>query len=89
MWRAGWGDEELTYKLGRCIYSFFMSALSVFDNFAFCLYFLGHAIKPVEFPEVANPPQHHPNGHHQSIQRRVFTSKNNGTPGGPAGRCEV
>src|SRR5579862_4953695 len=25
MWKAGWGDEELTYKLECCIYQFFTS----------------------------------------------------------------
>ena len=55
MWRAGWGDEELTYKLERCIYIFFISALSIFDSFALSLYFLGNAIQPTAFPEVANP----------------------------------
>jgi hypothetical protein len=55
MWQAGWEDEELTYRLERCIYLFFMSGLSVFDSFAFCLYFLGHAIHPVAFPNVACP----------------------------------
>jgi hypothetical protein len=54
-WRVGWPDEELSYKLERCIYQFFTSALSVFDSFAFCLYFLGHAIQPGAFPAVANP----------------------------------
>jgi hypothetical protein len=54
-WQAGWGDEELTYKLERCIYIFFMSGLSVFDSFAFSLYFLGHAIQPSAFPGIANP----------------------------------
>jgi hypothetical protein len=54
-WRAGWGDEELNYKLERCVYMFFMSGVSVFDSFAFSLYFLGHAIQPGAFPEVANP----------------------------------
>jgi hypothetical protein len=55
MWKAGWGDEELTYKLERCIYQFFTSALSVFDSFAFCLYFYGNALQPGAFPDVANP----------------------------------
>jgi hypothetical protein len=55
MWKAGWGDEELTYKLERCIYQFFTAALSVFDSFAFCLYFYGNALEPGTFPEVANP----------------------------------
>lgn len=32
-----------------------MSGLSVFDSFAFCLYFLGHAAQPDAFPDVANP----------------------------------
>jgi hypothetical protein len=55
MWKAGWEDEELTYKLERCIYVFFMSALSVFDSFAFCLYFVGHALQPSAFPKIATP----------------------------------
>jgi hypothetical protein len=54
-WRAGLGDEELTYKLERCIYMFFMSGLSVFDSLAFFLYFVGHAAQPGAFPDVANP----------------------------------
>jgi hypothetical protein len=54
-WQSGLGDEELTYRLERCIYVFFMSALSVFDSFVFCLYFLGNAIRPPAFPDVANP----------------------------------
>jgi len=52
---SGMGDEELTYKLERCIYVFFMSALSVFDSLALCLYFLSNAIRPAAFPDVANP----------------------------------
>lgn len=49
-WAAGWGDEEFAYKLERCIYTFFVSGLSVFDSFAYCLHFLGHSIAPVSFP---------------------------------------
>jgi hypothetical protein len=49
------GDEELTYKLERCIYQFFTSALSAFDSFAFCLYFFGNALEPQSFPEISNP----------------------------------
>jgi hypothetical protein len=55
MWKAGWGDEELTYKLERCIYVSFTSALSVFDSFAFCLYFFGNALEPTTFSRVSNP----------------------------------
>jgi hypothetical protein len=54
-WKGGGRDEELTYKLDRCIYQFFTSGLSVFDSFAFCLHFYGNALKPDAFPEVANP----------------------------------
>jgi hypothetical protein len=55
MWQSGWGDEELTYKLERYIYIFFMSALSIFDSFTVSLYFLGNAIQAAAFPDVANP----------------------------------
>jgi hypothetical protein len=54
-WQAGWGDEELNYKLERCIYGFFMSGLSVFESFVFCLYFLGHAINPKDFLHFDKP----------------------------------
>jgi hypothetical protein len=55
MWQGGWSDEELTYKLERCIYAFFMNGLSVFDSFGFCLYCLGGALRPAYFPHVATP----------------------------------
>jgi hypothetical protein len=55
MWQAGCGDEELMYQLERRIYLFFTSALSVFDSFVFCLYFVGNAIQPGDFPLVATP----------------------------------
>lgn len=54
-WKAGGTDEELVYKLERCIYVFFTSGLSVFDSLAFCLYFYGNALQPNAFPDVANP----------------------------------
>jgi hypothetical protein len=28
-WQAGWGDEELNYKLERCIFVLFMSGFGV------------------------------------------------------------
>ncbi|MBI3278745.1 MAG: hypothetical protein HYZ57_02770 [Acidobacteria bacterium] len=55
MWKAGWGDEELTYKLERCIYVFFMAGLSVFESFGYCLYFLGGALRPADFPHISTP----------------------------------
>jgi hypothetical protein len=54
-WKGGGSDEEVTYKLERCIYQFFTSGLSVFDSLAFCLYFYGGALKPDAFPDVSNP----------------------------------
>jgi hypothetical protein len=54
-WLAGLGDEEMAYRLERCIYVFFMSGLSIFDSFAFCLYFVGHEIHPAHFPDIASP----------------------------------
>src|SRR5581483_8116037 len=54
-WQNGWGDEELLYKLERCIYVFFMGALSVFDSFAFSLYFYGNALQPGAFSKITNP----------------------------------
>lgn len=54
-WRE-WNDgEEQNYKLERSLYGFFMSALSVFDSFAFCLYFLGSAMRPAEFHLASEP----------------------------------
>jgi hypothetical protein len=55
LWAAGWGDEEFAYKLERCIYTFFVSGLSVFDSFAYGLYFLGHSVAPASFPDVGKP----------------------------------
>jgi hypothetical protein len=55
LWAAGWGDEEFAFKLERCIYTFFVSSLSIFDSFAFGLYFLGHSVAPASFPDVAKP----------------------------------
>ena len=54
---AGWGDEEMTYRLERCIYTFFVSGLSVIESFGFCLYFLGNALRPNDFPHVSKPPK--------------------------------
>jgi hypothetical protein len=54
-WVAGGHDEELVYKLERCIHHFFTCGLSVFDSFAFGLCFLWHGIRPAEFPNVADP----------------------------------
>lgn len=55
MWKAGWGDEELLYKVELCIYVFFTSALSVSDSFALCLCFYGNALEPGVFSQVGNP----------------------------------
>jgi hypothetical protein len=54
-WVAGLGDEELTYRLERCVYIFFMGGLSVFESLGFCLYFLGGTLQPSDFPHIATP----------------------------------
>jgi hypothetical protein len=56
-WSVGWIDEELDYKIERCIYVFFMSALSVLESFVFCLYFIGNAICPNDFLNFDKPRQ--------------------------------
>jgi hypothetical protein len=48
-------DEKVNYAVERCIYVFFVSGLSVFESFGFGLYFLGHCLKPDEFPHVSKP----------------------------------
>jgi len=55
LWRAGWPDEEQDYKVERSVYVFFMSGLSVFESFGFCLYFLGNALRPNDFPHIDDP----------------------------------
>jgi hypothetical protein len=56
LWEAGWqDDEELTYRLERCVYTFFISGLSVFESFGFCLYFLGGSVHPGDFPHCSKP----------------------------------
>ena len=54
-WGAGWADEELNYKLERCIYVFAVSAVSALESFSFGLYFLGNALRPSDFPHFAQP----------------------------------
>jgi hypothetical protein len=54
-WRKGGTDEELSYKLERCIYVFFVSSVSVFDSLGFCLYFFGNTLRSTNFPYVVKP----------------------------------
>lgn len=54
-WAAGSIDKEYDYRVERSIYVFFVSALSVLESFAFCLYFVGNAIQPNSFPDVGRP----------------------------------
>jgi hypothetical protein len=55
LWREWNADEEHSYKMERCLYTFFTNGLSVFESFAFCLYFVGNAIKPQYFTLVNQP----------------------------------
>jgi hypothetical protein len=54
-WSKGGIDEELSYKLERCIYVFFISGVSIFDSLTFCLYFFGNALQPTYFRYVDEP----------------------------------
>jgi hypothetical protein len=55
LWREWGSDEEKNYRLEQCLYYFFMNCLSVFDSFAFCLYFVGAMIVPEHFSHVGKP----------------------------------
>jgi len=57
LWRECNSDEEHAYKLGRCLYTFFTNGLSVFESLGFCLYFVGGAIRPGDFPYMGKPKQ--------------------------------
>lgn len=54
-WSAGLRDEEYEYKLERCLYLFFTSALSVLESLAFGLYFIGNALSAPHFKHVSDP----------------------------------
>jgi hypothetical protein len=52
-WRPD--DEEQIYTLVRSVYEFFTNALAVFESLGFCLYFVGNALRPLDFPNASNP----------------------------------
>ena len=54
-WRKGGADEELSYKLERSIYVFFVSGVSIFDSLGFCLYFFGKHLAIDQFPLCRRP----------------------------------
>ena len=43
------------YELERCIFSFFVSSVSIFDSLGFCLYFVGAIIRSSSFPLTLHP----------------------------------
>ncbi len=55
LWREWGADEEQNYRFERCLYEFFLSGLSVFESFAFSLYFVGAVMRPGEFPHAEQP----------------------------------
>jgi hypothetical protein len=55
IWRELNEDPEYAYKLERCLHTFFMNGVSVFESLAFCLYFVGSATRAVDFPHVREP----------------------------------
>ena len=55
LWRGWSRDEEQHYKLERSLCQFFVSALSTFESFGFCLYYVGCVLSPRSFRLVATP----------------------------------
>jgi len=55
MWREWNHDPEHAYKVERCLYTFLMSAVSVFESLAFCLYFVGSRISLKNFADIQKP----------------------------------
>jgi hypothetical protein len=55
MWREWNNDPEHAYKLERCLYTFFLNGISVFESLAFCLYFVGGRLSAAEFPHTQKP----------------------------------
>jgi hypothetical protein len=57
-WRDSAYDDahgEQDYRLDRCLYGFFTNSVSIFDSFAFCLYFAGAVRRQSGFRLVAEP----------------------------------
>jgi hypothetical protein len=55
LWKEWGADEEQNYKLEKCLYGFFTNGLSVFESLGYCLYFIGAALRPGDFPHVQEP----------------------------------
>lgn len=53
-WREGY-DQDHNYKIEQCLFQFYMNALSVFDTFGFCLYFVGRMVNCKHFSLVSKP----------------------------------
>lgn len=55
LWHAWNIDEKRNFKLERGLHGLIVTALSVFESFGFCLYFVGAAMRSKDFPLVAEP----------------------------------
>jgi hypothetical protein len=55
IWREWNLDPEHAYRVERCLYTFFMNGVSVFETLAFSLYFVGGAVRPGDFPLIHKP----------------------------------
>ena len=89
MWAAGWGDEELTYKLERCIYTFFMSGLSVFDSFTYCPLFSRARRSALGLPEGHEAARHYPEDDERNLRRHLSEGTHHETSGGVVGGCKI
>ena len=55
LWKEWASDEEQNYLVETCLFRFYTSALSVFDSFGFCLYFVGNGVDGTHFVSVSEP----------------------------------
>ena len=55
LWKEWASDEEQNYRVETCLFRFYTSALSVFDTFGFCLYFVGNGVDGTHFAGVSEP----------------------------------
>jgi len=54
-WRQLNDDPDYAYSVERCLYTFFLNSVSVFESLVYCLYFVGSRIRAADFPDVQRP----------------------------------
>lgn len=88
LWKVEWENQELTYKLERCIYMFFMGGLSVFDKFRLLSLFPRARYTAWHVSRGGQSKKYHPEDYKQGFQLRVSAGGNSGAARGPAERAQ-